>query len=159
MTKQVIIFTWGNNKRLGYSKIEGETEWTMDMPESPRAVSKILKLTASDERIEKMAKDTEAESGKVYNFKIDENEDSGICFERIKKGMNKMTRMVKDGWHEIAGYTVFVENGEIVRGMTSDKQRTTWCYRYNRSGGWDKEDSITVDAFRAGVRRGTIKMA
>ena len=72
MTKQVIIFTWGNNKRLGYSKIEGETEWTMDMPESTRAVSKILKLTASDERIEKMVKDTEANGGEVHRFEAEE---------------------------------------------------------------------------------------
>ena len=86
MTKQVIVFTWGDSKRLGYSKFEGETEWTMDMPESPRAVSKIMKLTATDESIEKMAKDTEAKNGKVYNFEIDENEDTRICFERIRKG-------------------------------------------------------------------------
>ena len=72
MTKQVIILTWGNNKRLGYSKIEGETEWTMDMPESPRAVSKILKLTASDESIEKMVKDTEANDGEVRRFEVEE---------------------------------------------------------------------------------------
>jgi hypothetical protein len=85
MTKQVIIFTW-EGKRLGYSKLEGETEWTMDMPESPRAVSKIMKLTASEESIEKMVKDMEAENGKVYNFEIDENEDTRICFERIRKG-------------------------------------------------------------------------
>ena len=76
MTKQVIIFTWGNNKRLGYSKIEGETEWTMDMPESPRAVSKILKLTASDESIEKMIKDTEANGGEVHRFEVNESEDA-----------------------------------------------------------------------------------
>ena len=85
MTKQVIIFTW-EGKRLGYSKLEGETEWTMDMPESPRAVSKIMKLTASDESIKKMAKDMGAKNGKVYNFEIDESEDTGICFERIRKG-------------------------------------------------------------------------
>lgn len=67
---------------------------------------------------------------------------------------------IKDGWHEIAGYIVFVENDKILRGLTADEQRTTWCYRYNRrDGGWDAEDNITVGAFRAGVRRGTIKMA
>jgi hypothetical protein len=58
----------------------------MDMPESPRAVSKMLKLAASEESIEKMVKDMEAENGKVYNFEIDENEDTRICFERIRKG-------------------------------------------------------------------------
>ena len=72
MTKQVIILTWGNNKRLGYSKIEGETEWTMDMPEVPREVAKIMKLTASDESIEKMVKDTEANDGEVHRFEVEE---------------------------------------------------------------------------------------
>lgn len=86
MTKQVIVFTWGDNKRLGYSKIEGETEWTMDMPEVPRAMARIMKLTASDDSIERMAKDTEAASGKVYRFEIDETEDAGTHFREIEKG-------------------------------------------------------------------------
>ena len=72
MTKQAIVFTWGDSKRLGYSRFEGETEWTMDMPESPRAVSKIMKLTASDESIEKMVKDTEANGGEVHRFEVEE---------------------------------------------------------------------------------------
>ena len=71
MTKQVIIFTW-EGKRLGYSKLEGETEWTMDMPESPRAVSKILKLTATDESIEKMVKEMEVNGGEVHRFEAEE---------------------------------------------------------------------------------------
>ena len=86
MTKQAIVFTWGDSKRLGYSRFEGETEWTMDMPEVPREVAKIMKLTATDESIEKMIKEMEAKNGKVYNFEIDESEDTGICFERIRKG-------------------------------------------------------------------------
>lgn len=72
MTKQAIVFTWGDNKRLGYSKFEGEAEWTMDMPEVPREVAKIMKLTASDESIEKMAKDTEANGGEVHRFEAEE---------------------------------------------------------------------------------------
>ena len=86
MTKQAIIFTWGDGKRLGYSKIEGETEWTLDMPEAPKAMSRIMKLTVSDESIERMANDTEAVSGKVYRFEIDESEDAWIHFSRIEKG-------------------------------------------------------------------------
>ena len=72
MTKQVIIFTWGNNKRLGYSKIDGETEWTMDMPEIPRAVAKIMNLTASDESIEKMVKEMGTNGGEVNRFEVEE---------------------------------------------------------------------------------------
>ncbi len=86
MTKQAIVFTWGDSKRLGYSKIEGETEWTMDMPEVPRTVAKIMKLTASDESIEKMAKDTEAENGKVYRIEIDENEDAWTNLHSTRNG-------------------------------------------------------------------------
>lgn len=72
MTKQVIIFTWGNNKRLGYSKFEGETGWIMDMPEVPREAAKIMKLTVTDESIEKMVKDMEANGGEVHRFEVEE---------------------------------------------------------------------------------------
>lgn len=67
--------------------------------------------------------------------------------------------MIKNGWHTISGYNVHIENGCIDRGMTADKQRTTYVYRANRAGGYDREYSISVEAFRAGVRRETIIMA
>lgn len=86
MTKQAIVFTWGDSKRLGYSRLEGETEWTMDMPEVPREVAKIMKLTATDESIEKMAKDTEAENGKVYRLEIDENDDAWTYLHSTRNG-------------------------------------------------------------------------
>lgn len=72
MTKQAIVFTWGDGKRLGYSKIEGETEWTMDMPEVPRTVAKMMKLAATDESIEKMVKEMESNGGKVHRFEVEE---------------------------------------------------------------------------------------
>ena len=72
MTKQAIVFTWGDGKRLGYSRFEGETEWTMDMPEVPRAVAKIMNLTASDESIEKMVKEMETNDGEVNRFEVEE---------------------------------------------------------------------------------------
>lgn len=72
MTKQAIVFTWGDGKRLGYSRFEGETEWTMDMPEVPRAVAKIMNLTASDESIEKIVKEMEANGGEVNRFEVEE---------------------------------------------------------------------------------------
>ena len=72
MTKQAIVFTWGDGKRLGYSKLEGETEWTMDMPEVPRTVAKMMKLTATDESIEKMVKEMEANGGEVRRFEVEE---------------------------------------------------------------------------------------
>lgn len=75
MTKQVIIFTWGDGKRLGYSKFEGESDWLMDMPEVPRDVAKIMNLKASDESIDKMIKEMEANGGTIRRFEIEgENE-------------------------------------------------------------------------------------
>lgn len=75
MAKHVIIFTWGDGKRLGYSKFEGEIDWIMDMPEVPRDVAKIMNLKASDESIDKMIKEMEANGGTIRRSEIEgENE-------------------------------------------------------------------------------------
>ena len=66
---------------------------------------------------------------------------------------------MKDGWHEISGNTVYVEDGYIIRGMKQNGLGavSAYIYRKCRNGnGWDREDKITPDAFRAGCRRGTI---
>lgn len=63
---------------------------------------------------------------------------------------------IRDGWHTIAGYEVYVEDGFIVRGISDDHQKPLYVYRSVRSGGYDREYNITPDAFRAGVRHGTI---
>jgi len=72
-----------------------------------------------------------------------------------------MAKKIKDGWHQICGYTVLVEGGMIVRGIIGDglNQVPAYVYRLDRNGhGWNNEGKITVDAFRAGVRRGTIEL-
>ena len=72
-----------------------------------------------------------------------------------------MKRKISEGWHKLCGYDVYVEDGYVVRGVTDDwKQglRTTWVYRASKYGGYDSAGKVTVDAFRAGVRRGTIIM-
>lgn len=67
---------------------------------------------------------------------------------------------IRDGWHTICGYEVYVEDGYIMHGVTGGWQSvTTWPYRACKHGGWDATGPITVDAFRAGVRRGTIMMS
>lgn len=86
MTKQVIIFTWGDNKRLGYSRFEGESEWTMDMPEVSRDVAKIMKLTCLNDSIERMIKEMEVKNGKTYRFEVGESEDAWTHFDGIKRG-------------------------------------------------------------------------
>lgn len=68
---------------------------------------------------------------------------------------------IKDGWHQVCGYTVLVEDGMIVRGIIGNdlNQVPAYVYRADRNGhGWNSEGKITVDAFRAGVRRGTIEL-
>ena len=67
-------------------------------------------------------------------------------------------KKIKDGWHCIAGYNVYVEDGVILRGLTADNQRPIYTYRYIRKVGWTIESGLTPDAFRAGVKRGTIMM-
>ena len=65
---------------------------------------------------------------------------------------------VKNGWHTISGYTVYVEDSKVLRGLSSDKQRAVFPYRAVKDG-WDNASGLTVDAFRVGVRRETIIMA
>lgn len=66
---------------------------------------------------------------------------------------------IKDGWHVIKGYRVYVKDGRVLRGVSSQdwRQRTTWPYqaKYNC---WTNVVGISVEAFRSGVRRGTITM-
>lgn len=81
MTKHVIIYTWGDDKMLGYSKIDGEAEWTMDLPGLPR----FMALKCDDEKIEKMVAEMNQENGKVYRFDIAENEDTWKHFHEIRK--------------------------------------------------------------------------
>lgn len=84
-----------------------------------------------------------------------------IVEESEKRMGERKLRGMKDGWHEIMGYRVWVEDGMILRGMKKDYNNSwiaCYVYRESRRGGFDKEEKITVDAFRAGVRRGTIWM-
>ena len=66
---------------------------------------------------------------------------------------------IKDGWHIIKNYIVIVENGRVLRGVSSWdwQQHTIWPYRAGRSC-WTNVSGISVEAFRSGVRRGTVTM-
>lgn len=70
-----------------------------------------------------------------------------------------MARKIKDGWHTICGHDVYVEDGFIIRGIKQSGQDklTAWVYR-SAGHGWSREDRITPDAFRAGWKRGTIRL-
>lgn len=67
----------------------------------------------------------------------------------------------KDGWHVIYGYRVYVEDSCILRGIIGDgnSQRTSYPYRISKYGGWNNCAGLSVNAFRAGVKRDTIMMA
>lgn len=66
---------------------------------------------------------------------------------------------MKDGWHIAAGYEVYVEDGKILRGVLGkgNSRRTAYPYRSGENC-WTECIGITVDAFRAGARRGTVKL-
>ena len=53
-----------------------------------------------------------------------------------------MKKIVKDGWHEVYGYPVYVEDGKVNP------------YRACKYGGWDIDINMTLDALRAGLSRG-----
>lgn len=78
---------------------------------------------------------------------------------------------IRDGWHVICGYHVYVESGRVIRGMTEGWQaKTIYPYRVHyvwrdsingkcrAEDGWDNCSGISVAAFQAGVRRGTVCM-
>ena len=64
---------------------------------------------------------------------------------------------MKDGWHVVYGRDVYVEDGRVRRGLSHDGQRTVYPYRATK-GGWVREYSPTVCAFRAGLRRSTMAL-
>lgn len=77
------------------------------------------------------------------------------------KGVITMKKEYKDGWHKVAGYDVYIENGLIVRGTigTGYDYRTAYPYIAAKDGGWDNASrELTPEAFRARVRRGTATM-
>lgn len=66
----------------------------------------------------------------------------------------------KDGWHKISGYEIKTEDGMVRRGTIADRNgdpMPAYPYRWVKDI-WVREMRLTVDAFRAGVKRGTIRM-
>jgi hypothetical protein len=69
-------------------------------------------------------------------------------------------KKVSDGWHRILGYNVYVEHGRIKYGVDGQgwKEKTVYPYRACRTGGWDIDQHMSIDAFRAAVNRETADM-
>lgn len=62
----------------------------------------------------------------------------------------------KDGWHKVYGYTVWVEDGWAVRGLSGDGQRPLYIYSVSKNAGYDRRDGVKLDALRSGMNRGTM---
>lgn len=67
-------------------------------------------------------------------------------------------KKVKDGWHKLYGYDVYVKDGKFTRAIDKDGD---FVYPYE----WDWKmlcwigiRRISLDTFRAGVRRGVMKL-
>ena len=66
---------------------------------------------------------------------------------------------MNDGWHQIYGRSVYVENGRIKRGLKCNNTLPAWPYRIMRDKRtWINETGMTVEAFRKGVKRGTVDL-
>lgn len=73
-----------------------------------------------------------------------------------------MARKVKDGWHTICGYSVWVEDGKVRRGVAEVNGERCAVYPYRWLGKphncFTSDPYMSVDAFRSAVRRGTAQM-
>jgi hypothetical protein len=69
---------------------------------------------------------------------------------------------MKDGWHKIQGYDVYVENDKILSGLkpsyTGIGSVTAYPYKESKRGGWDNVAGISASAFSKGVSNGSIAL-
>lgn len=69
---------------------------------------------------------------------------------------------MKDGWHSISGYDVFIENGKVMRGTLGSGTNYRPVYPYKHflgdRGWYNVSGQIIANAFRYGVKRGFIIM-
>lgn len=64
----------------------------------------------------------------------------------------------RDGWHVVRGRDVYVEGGIVIRGMKHNGRLSAYPYRKAKQPHcWIRED-MTLAAFSAGVRRGTVEL-
>lgn len=69
------------------------------------------------------------------------------------------TAKTLEGWHTVYGVQMHTdERGYIDRAIWEylGERRPAYVYRKCPSGGWDRDDTCTIAAFRAGRARGTI---
>lgn len=69
---------------------------------------------------------------------------------------------MKNGWHTICGYDIFVENNRVLRGTKYDHNHdlvTAYPYRKCKTGGWDNCSGISVSTFRSLCNKGDLIMS
>jgi len=67
--------------------------------------------------------------------------------------------MKKNILKKAGSYSVLVRDGGVVWGIhPDDANRILYPFRRSGVGRWLRDDSITVQAFRAGIRSGKIMM-
>lgn len=70
----------------------------------------------------------------------------------VRKGI-----MIKDGWHKIYNFDVYVEDDRVLRGIKKDRnggEVTAYPYSACKTGGWDNASGVKVDTFRRGLKDG-----
>lgn len=71
-------------------------------------------------------------------------------------------KVAADGWHTCYGYRIYTEGNKVLRGVEGEYLGTHTVYPYRRDRNhrnlWDCIAGCTYQAFKAGVKRGTIKM-
>ena len=75
-----------------------------------------------------------------------------------------MVRAVKDGWHSVDRYDVWVEDGKVLRGVkrtiSDDGSGTLYPYRWMGKpyNCFTNVSGISLSALRSGLKRGSIIM-
>ena len=64
-----------------------------------------------------------------------------------------MKKMLKDGWYTIGSYDVYVDDGKVKKALHDGKG--FYPYTVSKYGGYDLNQSLSLDALRARLRRNT----
>lgn len=65
-------------------------------------------------------------------------------------------KKVKDGWHKVYEYDVWVENGWATRARSSDGQRPLHIYKVAKDGGYNLWGAVKYGELRSRVSCGTM---
>lgn len=69
---------------------------------------------------------------------------------------------MKNGWHKILGYDVYIEDNKVLRGTLGEGStyRTAYPYKWDKTHRcWIKNTSVSINSFRNGVKRESMVMA